>query len=422
MSSPGIKLLHAADVQLDVPLRDTGKLPRDAIDLVAGATLTAWERLIDAAITHGVDALLLTGNTLDAAADSLAADVALRQGCERLLEHDVPVFVVPGPLDPLSAWQQLPLLPENVTLFDSPWDSVTDLTDGGKLLARLLPVSASTDVSPPELLRLQAQSKTARDAGAVTVGLFWEETGEDAIAETQDSVAAERRFASLSVLCCSQRIRDDQLPLTEGAVQRQAAPQSMSFDALGPQGATLLQFDGQRQLSKRFVALSPIRRERLTVRLEPARHRDELCEQMLQQLEELPATPGEQMRMIRWSFQGPPNARQRLNFDDASAAEVLETLTGLTDQPGGLRYLHELVPLWHEQTVPPELGELWRDYLEYFDERAGLTRDELTALALELRAQQAMPGGPWERWLAQLDPQQIQQRARKYARKWFAGA
>jgi len=421
VSSPFVKLLHAAGVQLDVPLRGVGKIPRDALEVVASATLTAWERLVDAAITHGVDALLLTGDTFDAASDSLAADVSLRQGLERLLEHDIPVFVVPGRLDPLSAWQQIPALPDNVTLFDSPWDAAVDLTDNGRLIARLMPISADTDVSPPELHRLQAHAKSARDAGSISVGLMWNaEAAERPVAPPKS--AGDRRFASLNVLCCGVDVADDALPVTDGLVHRQAAPQGMGVDDVGPRGATLLQFDPQRQLTKRFVALGPVRRERLSIRLEQARHRDELCEQMLAQLEELPATPGEQLRLIRWSFVGSADARSRLNFDEAAAHEVLETLNGLTDQPGGLRYLHEPVPLWQDQTVNSELGELWRDYLEYFDERPPVTPEELRALAEELRPQQATPSAPWERWLALLDPQAVKQRARKYARKWFAGA
>lgn len=420
MSTTMVKFLHADSVQLDMPLRGVGKLPRDAVDLVASATLIAWERLIDAAVTHGVDALLLTGDTFDAASESLAADVALRQGFERLLEHEIPVFVVPGRLDPVSAWQQIPALPENVTYFDSPWDAAVDLTDHGRLLARLLPVSSATDVSPPELQRLQAQAKSARDAGSISVGLLWH--AHDPDMEEEQPAADERRFAALNLLCCGSDVDDVYLPITDGVVHRQSAPQGMTIDEIGPRGAMLLQFDAQRQLSRRLIALGPVRRERLTVQLETARHRDELCEQMLAQLEDMPSLPGEQMRLIRWSFAGPAAARKRLAFEESAAAEVLETLTGLTDQPGGLRYLHEAVPLWQDQAVSAELGELWREYLELFDDLPPLTHDELMRLAQELRPQQALPSGAWEKWLQQLDPQAVKQRARKYARKWFAGA
>jgi DNA repair protein SbcD/Mre11 len=421
MAGLGVKLLHAAGVQLDVPLRSVGKVPREIAELLSSATLVAWERLVDAAIAQGVDGLLLTGNTFDAESDSLAADVALRQGCERLLEHEIPVFVTPGRLDPLAAWQQIPALPDNVTLFDSPWDAAVDLTDHGKLLARLMPVAAQTATSSTELARLQSQAKSARDSGGVSVGLLWDgpHLADD---EVETAATGDRRYASLHVLCCGAEVAESELPVTEGVIQRQASPQGMTSDDVGPRGATLLHFDGQRQLSKRFVALGPVRRERLTMRLDSARHRDELCEQMLAALEELATMPGEQVRIIRWAFAGTAESRSRLQFNDAAMNEVLETVTGLTDQAGGLRYLHEPIPLWQDLTVPAELGELWREYLEYFDEHPPVSAEQLRALAMELRPQQATTGGTWERWLATIDPQGVQQRARKYARKWFGGS
>jgi len=418
MSANIVKFLHAANVQLDCPLRGIGQVPRDTLELLAAATLVAWERLVDAAVTHGVDALLLTGNTFDAAAESLAADVALRLGFERLLEREIPVFIVPGRLDPLLAWQEIPALPENVTIFDSPWDASVDLTDGGQLLARIFPVSAVTDVSPPEWHRLQGTPAGTRDAAAITVGLLW---GDGTEADAGSANPDHRRLASVHVLACGQDVPDAALPLIDGTVHRQAAPQGLTASETGPCGATLLQFDSQRQLSRRFMPLGPVRREGLTIKLDQARHRDELCEQMLAMVEELPATPGEQMRIIRWSFMGTAAVRQRLDFQESTAAELLETLTGLTDQPGGLRYLHEAVPLWQDQTVPAELGELWRDYLEYFDERPPLNHDQLRDMAAELRPQQVASSGPRERGLSQLDPTAVHQRARRYARKWFAG-
>lgn len=417
MSANIVKLLHAADVQLDCPLQGIGHYPRDTVELLATASLIAWERLIDAAITQGVDGLLLTGNTFDAAAESLAADVALRQGFDRLLERDIPVFVVPGQLDPLLAWQEIPALPPNVTIFDSPWDAAVDLTDSGALLARILPVAAMTDVSPPEWHQLQRTMQGARDAKAVTVGLLWCDG-----TESESSILEQdRRLASLHVLACGSQVPESALPLMDGVVHRQTAPQGIAPEETGPRGATLLQFDSQRQLTRRFIPLGPVRRERLTVKLDSARHRDELCETMLTMVEELPSVPGELMRLISWSFTGAAAVRQRLGFHDATAAELLETLTGLTDQPGGLRYVHEAVPLWQEQSVPSELGDLWRDYLEYYDERTPLNHDELRAIAMEQRPQQTTGNGPWEKGLAQLDPIAVHQRARRYARKWFAG-
>jgi hypothetical protein len=413
------RFLHAAAVQLDCPVRQLGTVPRDTLDLLAAATLTAWERLVDAAVTQGVDGLFLTGDTFDAEAGSLAADVALRQGLERLAEHDIPAFVIPGRLDPLAAWSELPSLPDNVTVFDSAWDAAVDLTDGGRTIAVIQPVSAETDVSPPELDRLRLSGRSKSGSHPPSIGLLWE-TPDESSTSTAETEAADPRFAALDVLLCRDNAENAMLPLTDAKVLRQPAPQGMTLDETGPRGATLLQFDPSGGLTTKLLTLGPLRRERLTMRLDLARRRDDVADQMLAQLEELPVFPGEQMRLIEWVFAGTDAAWQRLDFTEAAAEETVQTLLELTDQPGRLRYGHQVAPFW-QSADEREQGELWRDYLSLFDQRPTATADELRSLAMELRPNATGATGPWERWLGQLDPTAVAARSRQYGRRWFAG-
>jgi hypothetical protein len=420
MGASSLRFLHAAAVHLDCPIRQLGSVPRDTLDLLASATLTAWERLIEAAVTQGVDGLFLTGDTFDSEAGSLAADVALRQGLERLAENEIPVFVTPGWLDPHAAWSELPSLPDNVTLFDSAWDAAVDLTDSGRTIAVILPVSAETDVEPPELERLRNGGRSSSGSRPPSLGLLWD-TGDDHHPPAEGAAAADPRFASLDVLLCRDAAATATLPLTDAKVLRQSAPQGMTLAETGSRGATLLQFDPSGQLTTRHLPLGPVRRERLTVRLDLARRRDDVCDQMLAQLEELPVFPGEQMRLIEWAFSGTDAAWQRLDFTEAAAEETVQTLLELTDQPGRLRYGHQAAPLWSGDTDELTMGELWRDYQTLFDQRPAATLDELRSLATELRPQATAAGGPWERWLSQLDPAAVAQRSRQYGRRWFAG-
>lgn len=412
-----LRLLHAASIQLDVPLSGVGPAPRDLYDLLATATLTAWDRLVEAAVTHDVDAVALTSDTFDAEEGSLAADVALRHGCERLAEREIPVFVTPGSCDPVSAWDEIPYLPDNVTVFESPWDAAVELTDRSRTLGVLLPVSAATDVPPPELERLRA-GKKATEPRPFTVGLLWESAG----AAVSTPVPPSPRFASLDLLLCSQHAAATPLPLTEGQIHRQGSPQGTSPADTGIRGATLIEIDNVRKLTTRLLPLAPVRRERLTARLDAVRHRDDLYDHMLARVEELPVLPGEQLRLIEWVFDGTSAAWKRLALDEAALAEVAETLTQLTDQPNKLRTLHHAAPMWLGPVDEDQIGELWRDYLNLFDQRVPIDAAELRRLALELRPKQALPEGLWERWLQQLSPQEVARRARGYGRRWFAGA
>lgn len=410
-----MRLLHAASAQLDVPLRGVGPVPRDLLDLVSAATLTAWDRIIDAAVTHDVDALLLTGDTFDAEAGSLAADVALRQGFEKLAEREIAVFVVPGQLDPLSAWQEIPFLPDNVTVFESAWDAPVELTDRGKTKWIILPVSAETETAAPDVEKLRGPKRTGVDSRAVAVGMLWE-------AETNSGNGTSTRLAALDLLLCSDHAGTSARSLPEAQVRRQSSPQGMTPFETGTRGATLIEVDANRKISTRLLPLAPVRRERLTARLDGVRHRDDLCDQMLAKLEELPVFPGEELRLVEWIFEGTSSSWKRLELDEAALDGLADSLTELTDQPGKLRSLHRAAPLWQDQVDDAQMNELWRDYLGILERQPALDTAELRRLAMELRPQQAVPDGVWERWLQHVSPQEVAQRTRGFGRRWFAGA
>jgi hypothetical protein len=402
-----LRLLHAADVLLGAPLTGVGPIQRDAIDLVAQATLIAWERLVDAAITHDVDALLLTGNTFDADAGSLAADVALRYGCDKLAEKQIPLFVTPGSRDPLTAWDELPALPDNLTVFRSMRSDAVELTDRGRTLACIQPVGPWS-----ESVRDTQKGGTSRPFG---VGLWWDHDHEDAT-----RTAANLLAPSLDIVCCREAAATSGWLKPDTRVQRQAAPQGITPTDTGARGATLIEVDAQRKIATRQLTLAAVRRERLSARLDTVRHRDDLCDQMLVALEDLAAIPGEQLRLIEWTFTGTPASFKRLELTEEAAREICETLTGLTDQPGKLRYAHQSAPLWLGVLDEGQMSDLWREYLDYFAQRPALDDAELRRIAGELRPE-AAHAGPWERGLQQLDPQQVAQRVRLYARRWFAG-
>ena len=75
MSGKPLRLLHAANLQLDCPLRfgHTDGLYRsppavneEVRDIIDSATVTAFDRIVTTSIEKDVDALLITGNTFDA--------------------------------------------------------------------------------------------------------------------------------------------------------------------------------------------------------------------------------------------------------------------------------------------------------------------------------------------------------------------
>ena len=413
MAAKPLRLLHAANLQLDCPLQHVAGLDDDARDIIDIATLTAFDRLVSLAIERDVDALLVTGNSFDASVASLPAEVALRNGFERLDERQIPVFVTPGKLDPASAWLELPALPANVTLLTDLEEPPIDLTDRGRLLATLLPVTVDSSVEPYELENLfESRANNVIDRPFV-VGLLLPD---------RPSVrnAPSSRFAALDWLACSVSEATSELPLTDAIVNAQAGPQGMSFEETGPRGAMLLEVDAQRRIKQALIPLAPVRWERITQSLDGVRNRDDLLERMLAAVERLSDLPGELLRFIDWKLDrtsGEANGWEA----DAAVTELAAALTQLTDQPAGLRYVHRIQPLDPDLSLI-ESGhrELLTEYLLALDRRSPVEQGAMSRWLAEARLGEVLKSNRWEHWADSVAPETVAARAQELGWQWFA--
>ena len=413
MAAKPLRLLHAANLHLDCPLQHVAALHEDVRDIVEVATLTAFDRLVSLAIERDVDALLITGNSFDACVASLPAEVALRNGFERLDERQIPVFVTPGKLDPASAWLQLPTLPENVHFLNDLEEPPIDLTDRGRLLATLLPVTVDSAVEPYELENLfAARAANATDRPFV-VGLLLPD-------RPNVRNAPSARFAALDWLACSVDEATNELPLTDGVINAQHGPQGLSFEETGPRGATLLEVDGQRRIKQSLLPLAPVRWERLTQKLDGVRSRDDLLERMLAALERLSDLPGELVRFIDWKLDR-TSAEANGWEADAAVAELATALTQLTDQTDGLRYVHRIQPLDPDLSLI-ESGhrELLTEYLLAMDRRSPVTRPAMTKWLAEAKIANTLKTGRWESWADAVEPATVASQAQQLGWNWFA--
>src|SRR5215470_13336811 len=112
-----LRFIHAADLHLDSPFRGIGEAAPELRDQLQGATLQAFERLVDHTINSKADFLVLAGDLYDSRDRSLRALLAFRRQMERLAERDIGVYIVHGNHDPLNGWGSEFQLPPNVTTF-----------------------------------------------------------------------------------------------------------------------------------------------------------------------------------------------------------------------------------------------------------------------------------------------------------------
>lgn len=112
-----VKFIHGADIHLDSPMIGLQSLPENIFKQLQESTFKAFRNLINAAILHEVDFVILAGDIFDNEDRSVRAQVFLRKELERLEEKGIPVFIVHGNHDHLGGnWNEI-AYPSNVYIF-----------------------------------------------------------------------------------------------------------------------------------------------------------------------------------------------------------------------------------------------------------------------------------------------------------------
>ena len=412
-----LRFLHAANLRLDAPLAPTGVGPIDDSlrQLLDEATVEAFSRIVSIAIEQDADALILTGNSFDAGAGSLSADVALQRELRRLNHVGLPVFITPGISDPAAAWREIPSLPENVTLYLQGNEEGIDLTDRGRKLATILPVCAQTGVDPQELENILATASLSAERREFTIGMWIPRSGDF---EAPKSAG----FSSLNYLAAGASALSSQLPLTEGQIHVQEGPQGLHAGETGWRGCQLVDVDSEGAMVRRLIPVAPVRWETCVVNSQKVSDRDELCELMLGHLELLTGYAGEQLRIITCRID-----QQSLEsagvFTERDLAELQCSLVELSDQPKkGLRYLHRVEPMWDDEYVPSSVDrELWQDFHAQADRWSRLELEQLTRLWEQHHGSETVPNGwPAELRWPPIDAERVRRRAIANGRRWFS--
>lgn len=109
-----MKLLHAADLHVDSPLRGLSRYPGCPEEQVRGATRRALEGLVDLARSEDVDAVLLAGDVFDGDWPDYNTGLFFSAQMQRLREAGIPVYLIKGNHDAASQVSRRLQLPDNV--------------------------------------------------------------------------------------------------------------------------------------------------------------------------------------------------------------------------------------------------------------------------------------------------------------------
>lgn len=133
-----ITFIHAADLHLGAPLRGLRAASPEFAGKLARAIPRAYDRLIDTAIDHEVDFVIIAGDIFDQAQPSYANFVQFMSGVQRLGDAGIPLYFLTGNHDPYVAWQAaFAEMPSNAYLFSADKPSFTVYERKGRPLALL---------------------------------------------------------------------------------------------------------------------------------------------------------------------------------------------------------------------------------------------------------------------------------------------
>lgn len=374
-----IRYIHAADLHLDTPFlglarvaSGDGRLSR----LLQEATFTALDRLFRLCETDRPDFLVLAGDVYNEENHSVKAQLRLRDGCRRLAEAGVRVFLAHGNHDPLSSRLTAVQWPDNVTVFGPEAERHLIEKDGvpaavvhgishenlkeGRNLARLFRRDAGHDCFQLGVLHCAVEGRSAADRYAPCSLEDLKDTGLDAWALGH---VHER-----ATLCAAPFIAYS------------GSTQGLHINEPGPRGCLRVTVTpapgGGYDCREEFVRLGPVQWARVEADINGVEHLDEVEQRLTQALEaEADATePGCEAVLVRVLLRG------RTVLDSALR------------EPAAREYLAER--LAHLQTGAPGvwITDLRAETAPAIDRAQYLEREDLLGETLRL-AQRLEEGG-----------------------------
>ena len=136
------RFLHAADLHLDTPFTGMRRVDASLVATLRDATTLAFDNLVNAALKHSVAFVVIAGDIYDGPERGVRAQLAFRNGLDRLAQAGIPSFVVHGNHDPVEdGWSAVRKWPDGVTVFGSESVATVPVERDGQRLALIHGIS-----------------------------------------------------------------------------------------------------------------------------------------------------------------------------------------------------------------------------------------------------------------------------------------
>jgi exonuclease SbcD len=286
MTQP-LRLVHASDFHLELPLHGLAEIPDHLRELLIEAPYHAAEQVFETALAEDVDAVLLAGDVLHVDRAGPPAIVLLLDQFARLGERGIPIYWAGGTVDLPDTWPRSVALPENVHVFPVGRVELLDLVRSGEIIARVQGTSC----------RENGEVETKgfhRDAhGLFTIGVAH---------GTSDSAGHEGdRVHYMALGGQHQQQTVDEQP---GIAHYCGTPQGRRPSETGPHGCTVVTVDDTQRAKTRFVATDTVRWIDQTLEVTATTKSEQLHDRMVERLEKLQAQhPGVDL-FVSWNIRG----------------------------------------------------------------------------------------------------------------------
>jgi exonuclease SbcD len=322
-----LKLLHAADLHIDSPLRGLEKYPDAPADTIRTATRRAMENLVTLALEEQVDAVLLAGDVYDGDWRGYDTGLFFQRQLRLITDAGIPVYLVSGNHDAESQITRNLTLPRNVHQFTTHQNESVPNDDLG------LMVHGQGYARRAVIENLAADYPRAVP-GMFNVGLLHTaltgRAGHDTYAPCSVEELASRGYGYWAL----GHVHTREVVSTEPHIVFPGNIQGRHAREAGPKGCTLVTVTGTGRVEVDHRDLDVVRWAHLHVDASTAADLDDVCELVREQLVGERDRSGGRLLAVRVSVIGHSSAH----------AEVWRERERLT---------HEI------RTIAVDLGEVW---------------------------------------------------------------
>ena len=299
MPKTDFRFLHTSDWHLDLPITGLSRCPDDLAHLLADAPLNSVSNVVEEAVQHRVDFVVISGDVIDVQRASPRLAASLIELLQRLARHRIAVYWLPGPRDNFIGTSLADELPDNVTLIPGSVPTTVVHSRNGEALARIATPSAAH------------ARKNSKDGLDESVDLY-------TIVVQHGELATKRVPTAVDYWALGGRHKPTLIERKGCDVYYSGSPQGRNPKETCPHGCAILDVGHDRTAQRRFIETDVARWVHERLEIEHGQRPEAIEAMLFSRSQELMEQASDRQLLVRWSLSAGTAAEQ-----DAVGSDVL---------------------------------------------------------------------------------------------------